>query len=730
MVVDLGSRPAAHVLPPLVAALALLAVAQPAGAGVRMATRDVAVPAAARSVADHARVLPVRTAPFRFNLVGLHWQGSGRVAFRTGLGDGAFGPWHDGLPEADDLPDRGSAERRRSAGWRLGSPYWTDAATRIQVRVSGRVDRVRAYFLRSPVRSAPRVSARVVRPSIITRKAWGADESIVRARPQYAPKLAFAVVHHTAGGQPSTPAESAAMVRGIQAYHVKSNGWNDIGYNFLVDRFGELFEGRGGGITRNVIGAHAEGFNTGSVGVAVIGTYDSSTISSAARAALVRLVSWRLDRAHVNPLGHVTRRSYGNPRFPYGTPVRLRRISGHRDTGWTSCPGGALYARLPGIARDVRALGLPKIYAPRARGGIGGAVRFTATVDPARDWKVTVTNATGMTVARHRGSGSRIDWTWKTTAVPSGAYRWTMEAGMARPATGRVDSGSLPPPPLALTVASADPGTLTPNRDGVRDTSMLTWKTSRSAELRVRVLDTVETLVATAVPWTDVTSGTGEHEWDGTAADGTPVPDGAYVLRFAARTATERVHRDVPVVVDRTLGSLELDHPVFSPNHDGYRDSLGISFRLAHAADVLITVVGGGSAVATVFGGDLGAGAHSFTWNGVGTGGTVVPNGSYKIRVQAVTDLGTRRLAADVGIDTKSPPVRNAVARRTATGTRVTFTLGETAYVHVWFGDHLVRLGRLPAGPVTIRRARRPSEIRIRARDAAWNRTVVKLKPS
>ena len=520
------------------------------------------------------------------------------------------------------------------------------------------------------------------------------------------------------------------MVRGIQAYHVKNNGWNDIGYNFLVDRFGDVFEGRGGGITRNVIGAHAAGFNTGSVGVAVIGTYESSTISKAARTALVRLLSWRLDRNHVNPLGHVTRRSYGNPRFPSGTPVRLRRISGHRDTGWTSCPGGALYARLPGIARDVRALGLPKIYGPRVRGQIGGAVRFTGTVDPARGWKVTVVNATGTVVALHRGSGSKIDWTWKATGMPQGAYRWTMEAGTARPATGRIGSGSLPPPPLELRSASAAPGTLTPNNDGVRDTTTLAWKTSRSAKLRVRVLDTAGTRIATAVPWTDVTGGAGKHEWGGTAADGVPVPDGAYILRFAARTATELVHRDVPVVLDRTLGRLQVDHPVISPNHDGYRDSLRISYKLAHAADVQVTVLGDGPAVATVFAGKLGAGPHALTWTGAGTGGAVVPDGSYRIRVQAVTDLGTRRLAADVGIDTKPPTVRNTVATRTATGTRVTFTLGETAYVHVWFGDHLVRMGRVPAGPGTIRRSRRPAEIRIRARDAAWNRTVVTRKPS
>ena len=91
-------------------------------------------------------------------------------------------------------------------------------------------------------------------------------------------------------------------MRGIEVYHVQGNGWNDIGYNFLVDRFGTIYEGRGGGIDRNVIGAHAQGFNTGTVGVALIGNFTAATPTQAQQAALVRLLAWRLDVAHVDPL--------------------------------------------------------------------------------------------------------------------------------------------------------------------------------------------------------------------------------------------------------------------------------------------------------------------------------------------------------------------------------------------------------------------------------------------
>src|SRR5262249_58362955 len=107
------------------------------------------------------------------------------------------------------------------------------------------------------------------------------------------------IVHHTAGSNSYTRTQAAAIVRGIELYHVKGNGWNDIGYNFLVDRFGTIYEGRGGGVERNVIGAHSLGFNTGTVGVALIGNFQYTTPPKAMRDALVKLLAWRLDVAHV-----------------------------------------------------------------------------------------------------------------------------------------------------------------------------------------------------------------------------------------------------------------------------------------------------------------------------------------------------------------------------------------------------------------------------------------------
>ena len=116
--------------------------------------------------------------------------------------------------------------------------------------------------------------AAVTQPHLVTRANWGADESLRKSEPAFAPvKMAF--VHHSAGGNTYSKDEAAGLVRGIYAYHTVSLGWNDIGYNFLVDRYGTIYEGRAGGPREGVVGAHVYGFNTGSTGVSMIGTYSS-----------------------------------------------------------------------------------------------------------------------------------------------------------------------------------------------------------------------------------------------------------------------------------------------------------------------------------------------------------------------------------------------------------------------------------------------------------------------
>src|SRR5207237_7256922 len=194
----------------------------------------------------------------------------------------------------------------------------------IRYRLTGQVRRLRAYFVHTTaVAVPPRTLSIAGSPLIVPRLGWSANERIRRAPPRYAPAVRFAVVHHTAGSNTYSRAQPPAIVRAIEIYHVLGNGWNDIGYNFLVDKYGQVYEGRYGGIARNVVGAHAQGFNTGSVGVALIGSYGSTAPSVAAVRALAALLAWRLDLAHVDPRSSLTYLSGGNARFPAGTPVFL-----------------------------------------------------------------------------------------------------------------------------------------------------------------------------------------------------------------------------------------------------------------------------------------------------------------------------------------------------------------------------------------------------------------------
>ncbi|GAA4590671.1 hypothetical protein BJY16_000019 [Actinoplanes octamycinicus] len=188
-------------------------------------------------------------------------------------------------------------------------------------------------------------------PKLMTRAAWGANEKIVKEAPSYTGPVEVFFVHHTATGNGYSCRTSTSVVRGIEAYQVKSKGWNDIGYNFLVDKCGTVFEGRRGGVTRNVLGAHTLGFNTNASAVAVIGDYRAATLSSAARLSVAQLAAYKLG-AHGNaPAGRVVVTSGGGPKYKVGRRVTLNRISGHRDAGLTECPGNALYAQLPAIRR-------------------------------------------------------------------------------------------------------------------------------------------------------------------------------------------------------------------------------------------------------------------------------------------------------------------------------------------------------------------------------------------
>ncbi|MFG2723121.1 peptidoglycan recognition protein [Streptomyces sp. NPDC048416] len=188
------------------------------------------------------------------------------------------------------------------------------------------------------------------RPRIITRKGWGADERLRERGFVYTKSVKVVFVHHTASGNGYTCAQAPSVLRSIYRYHVKSSGWRDIGYNFAVDKCGNIYEGRAGGVAKAVMGAHTLGFNTNSTGVAVIGTYTRTSPSAAALKAVEKLSAWKLGLYGLNPAGKSTLISGGGNRYKKGRSVRFNAIAGHRDGYATDCPGTRLYSRL-GAAR-------------------------------------------------------------------------------------------------------------------------------------------------------------------------------------------------------------------------------------------------------------------------------------------------------------------------------------------------------------------------------------------
>jgi hypothetical protein len=297
---------------------------------------------AATKTADFERRAPDRAsarivAPRPFNLVGLHWRGRA-------------------LPDVE-------IRVRRAHGWsrwqHLGvhgtggsDPVWVGRARTVQYRLSRRVPGLRLHFVavaRRHVRA--RASQTVDTPfPYVTRKQWGADQCPPRAAPEYGQVKAVAV-HHTVSLNDYTPEEAPQIVLAICRYHRNSNGWNDIGYNALVDKYGTIYEGRAGGLDKAVIGAQAQGFNAQTAGVANIGDYTSVEASDAALGATADYIRWKLT-VHGQPLsGPVTLTSAGGPesRYPAGAHVTVDRVLGHRDVGKTACPGNALYPQLDQI---------------------------------------------------------------------------------------------------------------------------------------------------------------------------------------------------------------------------------------------------------------------------------------------------------------------------------------------------------------------------------------------
>ena len=188
---------------------------------------------------------------------------------------------------------------------------------------------------------ALRAATYTPRPEIYSRAQWGADESMRDAGSLRYFEVHAGFVHHTVNANDYTRDEVPGIIRSIYAYHTKSRGWSDIGYNYLVDRFGRIWEGRYGGIDRPVVGAHTLNYNDYAFAMSAIGNYDVKQPSSAMVEAYGALFAWKLSLHGVDASS--TSQVVGSRTFP--------AINGHRDAAATACPGRYLYARLGDIRR-------------------------------------------------------------------------------------------------------------------------------------------------------------------------------------------------------------------------------------------------------------------------------------------------------------------------------------------------------------------------------------------
>jgi hypothetical protein len=377
-----------------------------------------------RAVHPHgvARVAEVRTGR-RFDLVGIE------------------------APRARPLHAELRALTRR--GWSRwahaepGQPVWAGGTSRVQVRVGRPVRglrlrlinttgsataaqraRTRALAERRGAFGVAKVAARpaAAMPAIRSRASWGASRCKPRTTPSYG-DVRVAYVHHTVSLNRYSRAQAASMVLGICLFHRNGNGWDDIGYNFLVDRYGRVWEGRSGGLDASVVGAQAGGFNSESTGVAMLGTFAGAPPPAAAMRALARLLAWKLSLHGVSALGRTRVTSAGGPStgYPAGTRVTVNRISGHRDVDLTSCPGAALYRRLPALRRAVArlqrrgvsflALGAPPPQPFGSGVTVAGRLTLPRGASPA-----------GARIELRRLTGGREQVLATTSAAPDGSW--------------------------------------------------------------------------------------------------------------------------------------------------------------------------------------------------------------------------------------------------------------------------------------------------------------------
>ena len=370
-------------------------------------------------------VLVSRTGLAPFSLLGITWRRSAvepdlTVLVRTHSAAG-WAEWTALDPAVAPRPEEARTARPGT------EPLWVGESDGYQVRVDVRTGALPAGLRidlidpgSSPADAAPRgrrpmqsAQAAAAAPLIYTRAQWGADENLRRGTPSYNHTIKAGFVHHTAGSNNYSEADVPKILRAIYAYHVRGNGWSDVGYNFLVDRFGRLWEGRYGGMDRAVVGAHTGGFNVDSFAVSAIGNYDKVEAPAVMLDSIARVMAWKLAMHFRDPNGTtmLTSQGGGTSRYGPGARVQFNVVSGHRDAGKTSCPGTNLYNQIATIrALTTSYLGTtmfnPRPSSTTAVYGTGASITTTAAVNTDQQWRLEVREVCRGTLVRTLGGSA------------------------------------------------------------------------------------------------------------------------------------------------------------------------------------------------------------------------------------------------------------------------------------------------------------------------------------
>jgi hypothetical protein len=565
------------------------------------------------------------------------------------------------------------------------------------------------------------------RPDIVPRAQWGADEKLRRGAVRTAPRLLAAFIHQTDTPNGYKPADAPATVRAIYLYQVQGGGFTDVSFNFFVDSFGRIYEGRFGGIGQNVVGAGTSGFNLGGTSVALIGNFFDTPPSGAMMTALRNLLAWRLDVGHVRPIGRVTMTSGGNPRFKAGTRVTVSTISPFSAVANTASPGAAVVARLPQLRQAVAAVGGLRLFNPTlqpativttARGI--QPIRFTAALSRAASWRVVISTASGAALAVRSGTGAAVDAVWNGAIAgggalpPAASLRWRIEAGTgsgaARPAAGLFDGSGAPSGDTetssatspAISAPKAVPAMISPNGDRVADTGALTWKQSTAATVEVDVQTATGSAVRILQPPANLPAGAHSVAWNGTDAAGRTVGSNHYRFALKVQLPGAPTFTTITVPVDVRVGAtgLKLTPIVLSPNGDGTDDVATVGITRVERGDVTLRVRAGKRVVATIGSGfDLPAGfAFGTQWLGGG-----LPDGGYLLEALVPTNGGLLTMRQSFKIDTTAPRMPRLVVSPARRWFLLAFNLSERAHLELRVGTRVILAGTFKAGKVRIR---------------------------